>query len=31
GQRFDVLKSGKRQGRVSYMAPWCHQQLLAPF
>ncbi|WP_434222272.1 IS630 family transposase [Limnospira platensis CENA597] len=30
GQRFDALKSGKRQGRVSYMAAWCHQQLLAP-
>ena len=31
GQRFDALKSGKRQGRVSYMAAWCYQQLLAPF
>ncbi|CDM94426.1 hypothetical protein AmaxDRAFT_3372 [Limnospira maxima CS-328] len=31
GQRFGALKSGKRQGRVSYMAAWCHQQLLAPF
>ncbi|CDM92883.1 conserved hypothetical protein [Limnospira maxima CS-328] len=31
GKRFHALKSGKRQGRVSYMAPWCHQQLLAPF
>ncbi|BAI91518.1 putative transposase [Limnospira platensis NIES-39] len=30
GQRFHALKSGKRQGRVSYMAAWCHQQLLAP-
>ncbi|AMW28610.1 putative transposase [Limnospira platensis NIES-39] len=30
GKRFDALKSGKRQGRVSYMAAWCYQQLLAP-
>ena len=30
GQRFHALKSGKRQGRVSYMAAWCYQQLLQP-
>ncbi|CDM92868.1 transposase (fragment) [Limnospira indica PCC 8005] len=31
GKRFHALKSGKRQGRVSMIAAWCHQQLLAPF
>ncbi len=28
GKRFHALKSGKRQGRVSMIAAWCHQQLL---
>lgn len=31
GQRFHALKSGKRQGRVSMIAAWCHHHLLAPF
>ena len=31
GQRFEALKSGRRQGRVNMIAALCKQQLLAPF
>lgn len=31
GQRFEALKSGRRQQRVSCIAAICGQQLLAPF
>lgn len=31
GQRFEDLKSGRRQGRVNMIAALCNQQLLAPF
>lgn len=31
GQRFHVLKSGRRQGRVNMIAALCHQKLMAPF
>jgi hypothetical protein len=31
GQRFHVLKSGRRQGRVNMIAALCNQKLMAPF
>jgi hypothetical protein len=31
GERFQALKSGRRQGRVNMIAALCNQQLLAPF
>jgi transposase len=31
GQRFHVLKSGRRQGRVKMIAALCNQKLMAPF
>ena len=31
GERFEALKSGRRQQRVSCIAAICNQQLLAPF
>ena len=31
GQRFEALKSGRRQGRVNMIAAWCNHNLLAPF
>jgi transposase len=31
GQRFEALKSGRRQGRVNTIAAWCNHNLLAPF
>ncbi|MEH2322190.1 MAG: transposase [Nostoc sp.] len=31
GQRFDALKSGRRQGRVNMIAALCNQNLIAPF
>jgi hypothetical protein len=31
GQHFEALKSGRRQGWVNMIVPWCHHNLLAPF
>jgi transposase len=31
GQRFQALKSGRRQGRVNMIAALCNQQVVAPF
>lgn len=31
GERFEALKSGKRQGRVNMIAAYCNRQLMAPF
>ena len=31
GKRFEVLKSGRRAGRVNMIAAYCQQQLMAPF
>jgi transposase len=31
GERFQALKSGKRQGRINMIAGYCNGQLLAPF
>jgi hypothetical protein len=31
GQRFQALKSGRRQGRVNMIAALCNQKLMAPF
>lgn len=31
GERFQALKSGRRQGRVNMIAAWCERKLLAPF
>ncbi len=31
GQRFQALKSGRRQGRVNMIAALCKQKLMAPF
>lgn len=31
GQRFEALKSGRREGRVNMLAAYCQRQLMAPF
>ena len=31
GQRFQAMKSGRREGRVNMIAALCNQNLIAPF
>jgi transposase len=31
GERFQALKSGRRQGRINMIAAYCNRQLIAPF